>query len=149
MLSYRPSELDDCSYLAKHIRKADLREITDTAGHSPLEAFVAGYNASLRPLTIMGDVPVGMAGAVPVGPSEGVVWMLGTEGIKADRVSFIRQSRGVLNEVCEPFDWVSNCVDKRNTLHLKWLSWLGFSFLREVENFGINKITVYEFARVC
>lgn len=149
MLSYRPATLDDCLYLAEHIREADRQEVYDVSGVSPLEAFVDGYNASLRPLTIVGENPAGMAGAVPVTTSEAVVWMLGTPEIKSDRISFIRQSRDVLAEVCEPFDFVYNCVDKRNTLHLRWLRWLGFSFLRECKNFGVNKVTVYEFARVC
>ena len=149
MLTWRPSELDDCDYLAKHIRKADLREITDVTGNTPLAAFVEGYNASLRPLTIMSDVPVGMAGAVPSGDSEALVWLLGTNGIKTSRMSFIRQSKEVLQEIVAPFDWVYNWVDKRNTLHLRWLRWMGFSFISEIENFGVNKITVYEFARVC
>ena len=148
MLTWRPSELDDCTYLAQHIRQADLREITDTTGQSPLDAFVEGYRASVKPLTITGVVPVGMAGTVPTGDSGAIIWMLGTDEIKSNRVSFIRQSEEVVSELCEPFDWAYNYVDKRNALHVRWWRWLGFSFIREVDNFGVNKITVYEFARV-
>lgn len=149
MLTYRPSLLEDCKHLSWKIRPADRREVLDVAGITPLQAFEEGFRASLRPLTVVNVHPVAMVGAVPLEGSEGVVWMLGTPGIETNKVSFIRQCRKVMDEVCDPFNVVYNCIDKRNTVHLRWLQWLGFSIINEIEEFGVNGITVYEFARIC
>ena len=147
MLHWRTSIEADIKPLAWKIRWADRREIKDVAGHSPVAAFTQGYEESLRPLTILkGTQPVAMCGAVPMGPSDACIWLLGTDGINEDRVSFIRNSKAVLEELCKPFDLVYNAVDKRNTLHIRWLQWMGFTFLNETI---INNTPVYEFARIC
>ena len=40
-----------------------------------------------------------------------------------------------------------NIVDKRNTVHLKLLQFLGFKFLREL-TYGPNQIPFIEFCRI-
>ena len=145
---------DDCNHLAKHIRDADRREILDVSGLDPLTAFLESYKMSMAPVTVeSGDTgnPVLMCGVSPIyGGSlkEGAVWMMATNELKDIKFEFLRRSNEVLDRISDPFTVVYNVVDKRNVLHIRWLKWLNFCFLREVPNWGVGKISVYEFVRI-
>ena len=60
-------------------------------------------------------------------------------------VTFAREAKRYVDSRQEKLLW--NIVDKRNTVHLKLLRFLGFKFLREIEH-GPNKLTFIEFCRV-
>ena len=75
---------------------------------------------------------------------EGNIWMICTPVINDYPIAFIKEAKRVLNSRTEKLLW--NIVDKRNTVHLKLLRYLGFKFLREFE-YGPNKLTFIEFAK--
>lgn len=41
-----------------------------------------------------------------------------------------------------------NCVDQRNEVHINWLRWLGFKFVRIIPEYGIQKLPFIEFVRI-
>ena len=83
----------------------------------------------------------GMAGVDPGGQ----IWMLCTPVIKDYPMTFVREAKRYVDSREEKLLW--NIVDKRNTVHLKLLRFLGFKFLREL-TYGPNQLTFIEFCRV-
>ena len=91
--------------------------------------------------TVPNGKTAGMAGVDPGGQ----IWMLCTPAIQEYPITFTREARRFVERQQDKLLW--NVVDKRNTVHLKLLKFLGFKFLREVE-FGPNKLSFIEFCRV-
>lgn len=70
------------------------------------------------------------ASAAPDYPGVGHVWLLGSDEIGDIGRQFLRESRKWLKEISSPYDLVCNVVHEDNELHIKWLKFLGFKFLR-------------------
>ena len=111
-------------------------------GKHPLSSAIA---ATEQPNSVHFTMPNGrIAGMAGVGEG-GLVWMLCTPAIHDYPISFAREAKRFIDSREEDYLW--NIVDKRNTVHLKLLKFLGFKFLRELE-YGPNKVTFIEFCRV-
>lgn len=102
---------------------------------------------SLTLRTLEGDL-VGIVGVVPVGLTGGAIAMSGTQLIETNRSAFLRGSRDVLAEIEKSYDTLYNVCDARNTVHQRWLKWLGFNFIRKIDHYGAGKVPVIEFARI-
>jgi hypothetical protein len=128
--------------VACNLRSEDLSECLDGHGRDPKIWLPIGAK--------MGDsvfftVPNGeLAGCAGV-HDNGAIWMLCTPAIHKYPITFAREARRYVESRTEKLLW--NIVDKRNTVHLKLLRFLGFKFLREVEH-GPNQLTFIEFCRV-
>ena len=142
----------DIDHIASNMRQADLDEIQAVGTPDPHEALTKGYKDS-KPYCYSGisrGVPVAMFGVVPFEdePKFGSIWLLGTDHISDDiPIGFLRWSKKFFPTVMEPYDMVCNVVDKRNEVHIKWIKWLGFSFIREIVH-GPEKRPFYEFVRL-
>lgn len=73
------------------------------------------------------DKPILMYGIVPAENNIGVIWMLSTQDITKEQVSFLRQSKAFILESLEYFRIICNFVHSKNTLAIGWLEWLGFT----------------------
>ncbi len=93
--------------------------------------------------------PVGLFG---VDPSEvenlGYIWMCSTPEITRHSFEFLKGSRVILDALHREYPVLTNLVDARNTVHHKWLRWMGFSFLRTIEKWGARGVPFHEFARL-
>lgn len=124
--------------IAANPREADVDELWISSRTRPLDALLHGMQRSTAPLTAMHDgEPVAMLGVVPFSilSGMGVVWMLGSE--KLDRLScqrdLLRTSRPQVALWREQFpSLLFNYVDQRNHQAIRWLKWLGFTFLPPV-----------------
>ena len=143
---FRLSTLEDIKYLAPRLRFEDKREILDSTGLNPYQALFECFNCSEISLTIVDtkNIPVGMFGV----SEDGAIWLLATPDIKRIRFSFLRESRKVVNLLNHKYKILWNFVDCRNELHLRWLKWCGFKFLRKI-NYGVNQKPFYEFIKLC
>jgi len=143
---------EDISYIAENMREADLMEIQALGVPDPRMALTHGFEHS-KPNCYSGynhGVPVTMFGVTPHAetPQIGFIWLLGTDRITTDiPISFLKKSKRFLPVLVEPYDMVCNIVDKRNTVHIKWMKWLGFSFVSEII-YGPEKRPFYEFAKI-
>ena len=151
MLTPRPATLPDCYYMAERLRPADAAEVYAAAGVSPLSALVEGFETSDE-LVVGADEqnrPV-LMGGVGAGdePNAGCVWMLATTDIEKHKVSFLRGCRAWVEEWNKKYPVLFNCVDERNELHIKWLRWLGFTFIRRHPLWGYEKRPFIEFVRL-
>jgi hypothetical protein len=133
----RPSVEDDAALLAPSLRQADVEEIEAASGMSPLDALRKGYETSLQPLTaVWRGRPIAMFGCVRETPDIGRIWMLGSDGVVKAKSRFIRESRPWFRHISLPFKGVTNIVDMRNSVHIRWLRWCGVRFVGIVKTEG-------------
>lgn len=151
-LEVQPAKLSDCLWLCSEVRQADRDEVRAATGGTVLHALVEGLQGSRETWTArLGKTPIAMFGVAPI-PLDpevryGAVWLLGSDRIQEVRYTFLRESRPWLERLEQGFDLVGNVVDARNTIHIRWLRWLGFSFIREIPHFGHEKRPFYEFLK--
>lgn len=147
----RPSLEQDAYELAPRLRKADLDEIAAGSGENPLQALIRGYEQSYQPFTIVvEDKVAGIFGAVPLDPQwvVGAVWLLGSDDIFNVRMPFARQSKLWIECVHKPFQILTNWVDERNSVHIRWLKWCGFKFIARCDRYGYRNLPFYEFVKI-
>lgn len=121
----------DLAYVAENIRQADRDECFAAAGVGPEAALTMsalGAKECLAMLTPDNEV-AGICGISPgITPGDRTVWMLGTPLIEQHARLFLRESRTWFDAKCSKHRlW--NYVDERNTKHVRWLRWLGVTFL--------------------
>ncbi len=146
----RPSVEEDVSYLAERLRDADRAELQAT-GSKPHQALSNGLNWSAEPVTLISPddaAPLGMAGVVPFPDGIGAVWMLGTDALVNHQFTFLRNCRSWVEEQNEKYSVLFNRVDERNQVHIKWLRWLGFTFIQRHPLYGVEQRPFLEFVRI-
>lgn len=149
----RMATREDARRIAKNLREADLAEMKAVLGdvEDPADSLVYGVDQSVYPLVaLLGDEPVSLMGVIrdPINDHVGCVWMMGTDQITQNKKTFLRFSRPCLSTLFETFDLLWCCMDKRNTVHARWVKWLGFSLLREVPSYGEERRPFLEFAKL-
>ena len=137
-----PITLEAAKEVASNLRPEDRREVEEGYGVNATEALLeAVQKPSCVYFTVPNGKTAGMAGVDPGGQ----IWMLCTPAILEYPITFAREAKRYVERQPDKLLW--NVVDKRNTVHLKLLKFLGFKFLRELE-FGPNKLSFIEFCRV-
>ena len=138
-----PITLEAALEVASNLRPEDRREVEEGHGYDPIEyaKFIAQEGSTVY-FTVPNGKTAGMAGV----STEGAIWMICTPAIKEYPHTFARESKRFVESRTEPLLW--NVADRRNTVHLKLLKFLGFKFLRELK-YGPNQLTFIEFCRVC
>ena len=127
--------------VASNLRSDDRREVEE--GHG-LDPFVMITSKAQEGSCVYFNVPNGKtAGMAGVDPG-GLIWMLTTPAIEEYPITFAREAKRYV-ERQKGLLW--NIVDKRNTVHLKLLKFLGFKFLREIFH-GPNQLTFIEFCKI-
>lgn len=150
MLTARPANILDAEHMAPRLRPADVDEVWAASGSSPMVALTRGLYYSVSPIVGVDaqDLPVCMGGVVPSGdPLVGLIWMLGTTDIESHRLSFLRRSRPWVEQWNGEFPLLTNVVDERNQLHIRWLRWLGFTFIARHPRYGFERRPFLEFVR--
>lgn len=122
------------------------------SGHEPVVPLSHGVQFSDLPISIMDKdgSTLGMFGAVSMGkdPCIGVVWMLCSSKILKHRRRFAKESRLWIQAMHRRYDLLWNVVDERNTVHIRWLQWCGFTFIKRYEALGVEQRPFLEFVRV-
>jgi hypothetical protein len=138
--------------MASIMREADKLEVDAAGQPSPQAALIRGFLESRPCLTVEhAGTPAAIFGVVPVqgvGPKVGIVWLLGTDAILKFRSTFLRDSRAWLEDVSKDYDMLMNCIDARNELHIRWVKWLGFTFVAQHDKFGPYGLPFLEFVRI-
>lgn len=117
--------------LADGLREADLREL-ESLGITPRESLERGFDLSAPAMTVLVDGrPAGMFGVAPDPrfPQAGIIWFLGTDRLLGISRQFLRESQDWLSFLTGKYQVLANAVHEDNELHIKWLKWLGFTFL--------------------
>ena len=149
---HRPATMDDVRYLAPRLRPADQAEVRAFTGLPAAVALQGCLEASDR--TFVGCTEDGEPGVlwgtqpVPGVREVGWIWMVGSDLMVRHRWEFLAQAKRFLPLAHERYPILTNHVDERNAVHIRWLRWMGFSFLRRIEQWGAAGIPFIEFARL-
>lgn len=139
----------DCWFLSKNLRKEDYQEIQAVTGLPAILSLLSGLKISQVPLVVCNEKNkiILMLGVVPNG-LVGTIWMVGTKDLKKMSLTFIKNCKEIFKILKNNFQIIHNYVDARNILHIKWLKWMGFSFINKHNNYGIEKRLFYEFVKI-
>lgn len=148
MLRVRRAVPEDAKHMAPRLRKADLKEIEAVGRSSPEEALLSGIE-SPDPCYVAvdeADNPQIIFGTTP-SPDHflGYVWMMATDSLKENWVQVLRETKPWVDRIRGHYTVLANAVHADNKVHIRWLRWAGFIFLREFE-FNGNRF--YEFAKM-
>ena len=148
----RAYEPGDETYLSACLRKADRMELEALSERTPAEILREGGMTSCPSCTIVGDssLTAGMFGVLDEGNGVGRIWLMGTDELvtKPMRSQFIRECPRYLAGMERMYKLLHNEIDERNTLHIRWLQWLGFTFIRRIESHGCEGRPFLEFCKV-
>jgi len=149
----RPSVVADILPVATAMRTEDQAEVKAGCGQTPAEALLFCYFKGSPCMTMLGrsGKPVGMWGVVDQGDGLGRIWLLATDELVTDKpnsIQFLRQAKPWLKAMLERYDVLFNYADARNEVHLKWLRWMGFTFIAKHSNYGHEGRTFLEFVRM-
>jgi len=125
---------DEAEVLALDLRQADKDELVAAYGTTPTA--VISESITLSPLTwviIHREKIVGIFGVAQhrAYPNVGVPWLLATDELKKIQFIFAKTSRDIVEVMLAGYDILSNVVDTRHTDAIRWLKWLGFTFVDE------------------
>ena len=149
----RPSVLKDVSIVAENMRKEDVAEVKAQTGACPKGGLLYAYFMSKPCLTVVsrhGHL-MAMGGVVPSGEKTGRIWLLGCQSMVDDSMDkrwFLRKSKETLAEMQSLYPLLFNMVDARNEVHVKWIDWLGFTFIKKHLHWGPEDRMFYEFVRI-
>lgn len=131
--SSRPSDIE--LILAAGLRDQDKKELA-AMGVDEEETLQHGLKHSDECLTVVVDSkPVAMFGVVRHTDISGIIWFLGTDGLFHISRRFLRESKQWLNHITKNYRLVGNVVHVDNTVSIRWLQWLGFTFLARQGDF--------------
>lgn len=123
-------------HLADNLRREDIAEIDAATGGglAPRSALEFGVQtSSIAGVVLEPDKQTPMAifgaGSFPEHPAVGFVWMHGTPALERFKYDFLRLGRYGVALLQEKFALLTGAADSRNALHLRWLSWNGFTFI--------------------
>jgi len=126
-----PSDVD--IILEDGLRQQDLDELA-ALGREPEEALRGAFEScGVLVFTVhVNDRPVAMFGAAPYLADEeadiGVVWMLGTDGLLGARRLLLVEAPKWINLLMKVYPILTNYVDERNSVSIRWLERMGFEF---------------------
>jgi len=138
-----PATPEAAFQVASQLREDDLRECVEGHGIDPTRDIPL---AALSGFCVHFNVPDGRIAGLAGIHEGGRIWMLTTPAIEDFPHHFARESKRFIEGLDEPYLW--NIVDKRNTVHIKLLKFLGFTLHDEV-NYGPNNLPFIRFDRVC
>ena len=146
---FRLSTLEDIKYLEQRLRQEDKQEILAGSGLIPYYALLNGFQNSVIVFTIFNpkNKPIGIFGVDDVGNGVGGIWLLATKDLATIKIAFLKQCREVVKVLNQKYKILWNYVDCRNEVHIKWLKWCDFKFLRKT-NYGVLQKPFYEFIRI-
>ena len=135
-----PITLEAAYQVASNLRPEDRRECVEGHGIDPIiDLPLASLDGFCRYFTVPNGETAGIVGII-----DDKIWMLCTPAIHQYPLTFARESKRFIDSRTEPYLW--NVVDKRNTMHIKLLKFLGFTFHEEL-SFGPNNLPFIRFDR--
>ena len=149
----RPTRVSDIPYVAEFMREEDVAEVRAQSGQTPQLSLLHSFFKGDPCMTMIGrdGRPMGMWGVVPQRADVGCIWMLCTDDLALDRLNamrFLREARVHLDAIQARYRVLCNLADARNVVHIKWLRWMGFTFIKSHPQYGTEGRLFLEFVRI-
>lgn len=129
----RDASWRDIINVGLRMRDADREEVLASCGLTPIRACALSALASDWLVAVVRedtDLAVIVFGVTPDWlPGHGVPWLLSAPEMTEARFSrtFLRHCRVFLRRMLDAYTVLSNRVDARNAVAIRWLTWLGFT----------------------
>lgn len=115
--------------LLADLRQADHDELQAIRGWTPEQEIRNAIECSLSCQACVADGQVlAIFGDSPYDKNHGLPWMASSNAIIRHRRAFLAQCRPVIEGMRSRHARLVNLADARNTLAIRWLTWLGFKF---------------------
>lgn len=151
IFSVRGSETKDAYPLAPKLRAADLQEIEANVGEDVLTHLERSISVSTPCYTVLNvtNQPLAAFGVIPDcrDADVGKIWLLGSPELVSYPFLFLRHCKTWVESLQREYKVLWNFVDARNVVHIRWLKWSGFTFLRLIETHGVERRPFYEFEK--
>lgn len=149
----RPTIPGDVATVANGMRSEDVAEVKAQSGSDPKGGLLFCFFMSKPCMTLVSrhGKPIAMWGVVPNELGSGRIWLLGHQSMfedPCDKGYFLRESKIQLAKLHEQYSVLFNEVDARNKVHIRWLKWMGFTFIRKHPQWGPEARPFYEFVRI-
>ena len=149
----RPSIPSDVAAVANGMRSEDVAEIKAQSGADPKGGLLFCFFSSNPCMTLISSdgKPIAMWGVVPNQLGSGRIWLLGHQSMfenPCDKGYFLRESKIQLAKLHKKYSVLFNEVDARNKIHIRWIQWMGFTFIREHPQWGPESRLFYEFVKI-
>lgn len=147
MAYFRPALDGDAELLAPTVRERDIKEMWHSHGIEPLEGLSASFKNSAECYSIIhNEKVIGMFGYSIVGGSA-APWLIGSDELPSIAREFLKGSKKWIQDVLTKEQVLFNYVHTENKESIRWLKWLGFSFVRKLE-YGVHPAPFYEFVKI-
>ncbi len=131
--------------LLADLREADRVELVAIRGWTAeAEIRHAISTAERCRVCIVGTEVLAIFGDSKYNDDTGLPWMMSSNAIIKYRRQFLAHCRDVVADMRTRHEFLVNMADARNTLAIRWLKWLGFTFLEPVP-YGINSEPFHPF----
>ena len=151
--SVRLATVEDAVFIAPILREADRQECIAALGKTP-EQFLPG-SVAMSDMTFALCAEdghcIGLFGVSTVPGFDGIVgsvWMVATNDLLPYARQFLREGAPWIDRLHERCPVLVNFVDARNTVHIRWIEWSGFTLLDTREQYGAAGIPFISFAKV-
>ena len=149
----RPTIPGDVATVANGMRAEDVAEVKAQSGSYPKGGLLFCFFMSKPCMTLVSrhGEPIAMWGVVPNELGSGRIWLLGHQSMfedPCDKGYFLRESKIQLAKLHKQYSVLFNEVDARNKVHIRWLQWMGFTFIRKHPQWGPEARPFYEFVRI-
>lgn len=133
-------------FLKTRLRESDVREIDAALGISGADGLQQAFDASPMCWTGLCDgEPVLIFG---IGTSEyktqGVPWLLASDGMSKVGIDVLRESKLYIRMMLKAYPYLTNYVDARQTVSIRWLAWCGFT-IEAAEPWGVQGLPFHRF----
>lgn len=128
------------------MRQADIDEVAAASDRSSAEALIYSLRQSHRAwVGIIDGVPEVMFGVGYINVLAGVAapWLLATDAVEHNFIGFLRRSVQWRSQLLARYPVLTNFVDERNTVSIRWLEWLGFKLSDPIDVRG-HKFRAFE-----
>ncbi|WP_026792985.1 hypothetical protein [Pleomorphomonas oryzae] len=127
-----------CQSIGERLRLSDEVEVWRAGRVGPVEALRRSMSQSTAFTVLIDGQPEIMYGVGDLDVLAGIggVWLLGTDAIARNWRWFLRATAEGLPSLFTRHTVLRNAVDRDNFPSLRWLKWLGATFLTEVDVHG-------------
>ena len=146
----RQSTQSDVDYLANNLRPEDREEVLASHG-STEDALQIGFDESDECWTIVvtdTEEIAGMYGVGTLGDGVGEPWLLTAPALAKIWIPFLRQSKQWVKDINKKYPVLTNAVDEDYKVSIKWLQFVGFTFIKRHETWGVGNKPFLEFVRI-